>query len=301
MSRHSNAREQLAVLFLCAAVVPVQAAPAGKTNEAAISYITPTLDWNSKAPSDVLAERFLQEVVASDSLLFDRFSGPSSQLAWARRQNLVGYDVFEQVNSSGAKMFANLGLDSLRTAALEVLPFGRWQDYWQGRLANFITGTLGNPQEEHIDVTSVSYSAVRSSWERETEHAGIQWGFRPWRTSPYLYFLAHAGHMDGRPLITFEGRAGYTLFASTRIEARMSLQLPAGFRIAAGGALEPGKLGTRDTSSSHVGVTLERVMRSTSSLVPDSVFFLGVRSSVSGSSPNPRQENIILAGLSRPW
>ena len=44
-----------------------------------------------------------------------------------------------------------------------------------------------------------------------------------------VYLLAHAGRWDGRPLITFEGRAGYTLMGSTHIEGRLTLPLPASF------------------------------------------------------------------------
>src|SRR5207247_7665063 len=88
------------------------------------------------------------------------------------------------------------------------------------------------------------------------------WGFRPWRTSPYLYFLAHAGRLEGRPLITFEGRAGYTLLGSTKLEGRLAFQLPASFRIAAGGSVDPARNGARDTSATHVAVTLEPMFRS---------------------------------------
>ena len=198
-------------------------------------------------------------------------------------------------------MFATIGLDSLRTAAIAVLPVDWWEEYWERKLANFIVGSIGNPQEEHIEIRSLSYSAVRSSWERANENAGIQWGVRPWRTSPYLYFLAHAGRLDGRRLITFEGRAGYTLFGSaTRIEGRLTLQLPASFRIAGSGSFDPGRIGSGDPGATHFAVTLERVIGS-GGPNPEGVFYVGFRSGVNGNSSNPRQENLIVAGLSRRW
>ncbi len=111
---------------------------------------------------------------SSDSIVFDRLSSPSSRLGRERRQNRFGYASLDTFNSDGANTFATMGLDSLRTAAIEVLPFDRWQDSWLGRLAPLIAGTIGNPQEEHIEVTSISYSAIRSSWERENANGGIQ-------------------------------------------------------------------------------------------------------------------------------
>src|SRR5207253_605645 len=122
-------------------------------------------------------------------------------------------------NAAGANLFAKIGLDSLRTAAIEALPLEFWQDHWLGWLGDFINGTIGNPEEEQIRLDSISYSAVRASWESNNKNSGFQWGLRPWSRSPYLYLLAQAGHYDSRPLLAFETRAGYTLFGAPRIES----------------------------------------------------------------------------------
>src|SRR2546430_10455432 len=56
----------------------------------------------------------------------------------------------ERFNTAGASLFSKIGLDSLRTAAIEALPLDLWQDHWLGWLGNLITGTIGNPRsEEH--------------------------------------------------------------------------------------------------------------------------------------------------------
>ena len=282
------------------ASLPLRAGTTERTNEAALAYATPALLFEPAERGDVLLRRFLDEVTASDSIVFDRFTGPSSRLAWSRKQNQLGYASLKGFNADGAHMFATIGLDSLRTAALEVLPLDLWEDHWRGSLGDFITGTIGNPEEEHIGITSISFSAVRTSWERVNKDAGIQWGVRPWRTSPYLYFLAHAGHFDGGSLITLEGRAGYTMFGSTRIEGRLTLQLPASFRIAAAASMDPARIGSHDSGASHVGVTLEHVIR-TRGGNPDSVFYLGFQSGANRSLPNGPQENMVVAGLSRLW
>ena len=287
------------VLFWGVIALPLEA-QTSKTNQAAISYPSASVTFEPTERSEKLSERFLQEVVASDSIVFDRFTGPSSRLSWARRKDKLGYASLDQWNADGAKLFTTIATDSLRTAAIEALPLDNWQNYWEGRFAGFIAGTLGNPLEEHIEVASVSYSAVRSSWERENEKGGVQWGLRPWRTSPYVYLFAHAGHLDGKPLLTFEGRAGYTFFASTRLEGRLTLQLPASFRLAGGAGVDPGKLGTRDTSASFYGFSLERLVQ-VRDHIPAGIFYLGFRSGAYGGSSNQRHENMIVAGLSRPW
>jgi len=290
----------LALSLWCAASASLHAGTGGKTNEAILSYATSAITLERTERSEVFLDRFFEEVISSDSTVFDRYAGPSSRLGRARKQNTLGYASLDHFNAAGAGMFATIGLDSLRTAITEVLPLDRWQEQWQGRLAKLIAGTIGNPQEEHIELTSISYSAVRLSWERENEKAGIQWGFRPWRTNPHLYFLAHAGRLDGWPLITLEGRAGYGLLSSTRIEARLTLQLPASFQVAGGASVDPARIGSRDPGATHVAFTLERVVGARR-LNPAAVVYAGFRSGVNTVSSTPRPENMIVAGLSKYW
>jgi hypothetical protein len=284
---------------LGAVVFPLETEALEQTNRIAIKYLEAEVRLERPVPSETLFPRFFEEVVSSDSIVFDRFTGPASQLAWERKQYLLGYEVADRFNTHGANLFATIALDSLRTAAAAALPLDSWQESWERGIGSFLAGTVGNPEEEHVRLRSISYSAVRSSWERATESAGIQWGLRPWRTSPYLYFMAHAGRMEGKPLVTVEARAGYTLFGSTQIEGRLSLQLPGSFRIAGGGAVNPARLGVGDPEATRLSFTLERPLGSGRD--PRGVFFLGFRSGVNHTYSNARQENLLLAGLSRPW
>lgn len=289
------------VTFLMLTPLQIFAATAGKTNETALSYPPALIDLQEPLErSEQLKQRFLQEITTSDSIVFDRFTGPSSRLAWAWRQDTLGYQSIERWNNEGAHLFSTIAMDSLRTAATEALPLDLWEDDWEGRILNFIAGSVGNPIEERMDVTSISYSAVRSSWESMNEKGTVQWGLRPWRTSPYAYFFAHAGHLGGAPLFIFEGRAGYTLFGTTRLEARLTLRLPSSFRIAASGSTDPSKMGTQETRVTHFGVTLERVL-GPANRPPVAVLFLGFRSGVNAMTSDPSRESLLIAGLSRSW
>ena len=167
------------------------------------------------------------------------------------------------MNSRGAGMIAVMGTDSLRIAAVEALPLDSWQNDWANWMGHLIASAIGNPEEQHLGLVSGSYSAVRSSWESASTEARVQWGIRPWNTYPYIYILAHAGRFEGRPLLTLEARAGYRLFDAPRIEARLTTQLPASFRIAGGMAFDPSRIGERERGAPAFAATLEKVLRPT--------------------------------------
>jgi hypothetical protein len=283
--------------FLAASI---GAADSGDPTQFTVVY-DPKIPIESTERSEILVERFLQEVSTSDGVVFDRFLSPSSQLYWARKRESLGYGALDRLNSDGAGLFATIGMDSLRTAAAAALPFESWQDQWHGWFGDFISGTIGNPEEEHITLTSISYSAVRTYWETDDSSSGLHYGIRPWRTNPYVYVLTHAGHWEGRPLLTFEGRAGYALFGVPQIEGRVTLQLPSSFRFGGGIGINPARLSSNDPSAMHASITLERVLYSRE-LVPKGVFYLGFRlGSVSTPSSTTQQESLIVAGFAKSW
>jgi hypothetical protein len=303
MIRKSASSRKFLELFSlvgCLTFSSSHAASTSKTNDAVIEFVAPSINLESQNRSEILVDRFFQETVGSDSIVFDRITGPSSRLSWARKQDIHGYESIEQFNKQGQKMFVNIASDSLRTAATAALPLDLWEDRWKGWLAGLVNGAIGNPAEEHVEMTSISYSAVRSSWESSNERGGFKWGLRPWRTNPYLYFLAHAGRFENRPLITFEGRGGYSLFGSPKLQARVTLQLPSSFRLAGGASVDPFRLAANESGATHFGLTLERVWRSNNS-VPDSVFYIGFRSGRSDSSSDPLIDNQVLAGFAKRW
>lgn len=285
--------------FVCA-LASVCSTWAQDEEHAALSTVPPSVSLEYDEPSQIFVQRFLEEVIASDSLVFDRYTGPSSRLGRARIENRLGYGSFQRENSTGANLFAAIGMDSLRSASLAVLPLDFWQEHWQGWLADFIAGTVGNPEEERVRLNSIGYSATRASWESSAQSRGFTWGVRPWRTNPYVYFLIRAGHFQGQPLVTLEARAGYTLLGTTKLEGRLTLPLPASFRIAAGTSVDPSRLGLSDSSTPRVAVTLERVLRVRDG-APLSVLYVGFRSAINRSSSSPRQESLLVAGLSRSW
>lgn len=264
-----------------------------------LTYSGPFVLTENPNRMELLRETFLTEVLTSDDVAFDRFFGPASRMGWTRTSELFGYQSLDRFNAAGASMFAKIGLDSLRSAAIEALPLESWQDHWLGGLGDFINGTLGNPEEEHIQLSSLAYSAVRSSWETERRSARIQWGLRPWSDTPYLYFLVQAGHYESKPLLTLETRAGYTLFGASKLESRLALQLPASFRIAGSASAYPSRLNGGEPGASNFGLTLERFVGSR--LKPESLFYVGFRSGVRADAAGSRHENFIACGFIKRW
>ncbi len=280
--------------------VPLSVAAVDGTNEAAFTLPIPTLTLEP-AHSQVLVDRFFEEVSTTDSILFDRFTGPSARVGWLRREAPLGYASIDHMNKRAASMFTSIGMDSLRTAALDVLPLDQWEDHFDGFFTKLILGSLGNPEEEHLRITSIAYSDVRYSWESANRGAGLQWGIRPWSTTPYVYVLARAGHWNGQPLITFDGRAAYTLFGTARLEGRLTVPLPGRFRLAGGVSVEPSRIGSNDPDNMHTAVTLERVIRLRESSSPEALFYVGFRSGANWSQGVARHENLIVAGFSKRW
>jgi len=286
-------------LFSCAVVCPVAAANEGQTNGADLYYASPYLGIPITTESDAALDKLFREITSSssDDVVFDQMSTAGARLDWLHQQDRFGYGSLQSLNSEGARLFGRIGLDSLREVAVGALPLEMWQDHWEGWFGNFLAGTIGNPEEEHVRYTSASYSAVRTTWERGNDDAGLQWGIRPWRTSPYVYVLAKAGHYDGRSLIMAEGRAGYTMFGSSKIEGRVALALPASFQLAAAAAWDPART-SYGGGGTHFAATLERLIGN-SSLQQTTLFFVGFRSGY--RSDYQRTENVLLAGFTRRW
>src|SRR5262245_60624414 len=99
---------ELYSLLGCLIACSSYAASTSKTNQAIIEFVPPSISWESDNRSELLVDRFLQEAVDSDGIVFDRITGPSSRLSWARKQDLRGYESIEQFNTQGQKMFVNI-------------------------------------------------------------------------------------------------------------------------------------------------------------------------------------------------
>ena len=291
-------RPILTFFFFYAVAISVGAANESQTNEADLYYASPYLGISVPDESHSTVERLFREITSSDDVVFDRLSTVAARLDRINQQDRLGYGSREGLNAAGARLFGRIGLDSLRSFVAGALPLEMWQDSWEGWFGNFLAGTIGNPEEEHLRSTSISYSAVRTTWERGNDDAGIQWGIRPWQTSPYVYVLAKAGHYEGRSLIMAEGRAGYTMLGSSKIEGRVALALPASFQLSAGAALDPARMNS--DGGTHFAATLERVIGSRG-FQQTTLFFIGFRSGYRMGSENQRGENVFIAGFSRSW
>ncbi|HSU53113.1 MAG TPA: hypothetical protein VLT36_03555 [Candidatus Dormibacteraeota bacterium] len=280
----------------------LSASPTAVTNDALLLYELPRAMENSPY-GNAIRETAFQERLRTEVLIFDELSSPSAQVGLARRQSRLGYASLDRLNRKGASIFKGAALDTLRTVAVETLPLEMWEDHWTSWLANSVIGTIGNPEEERMNLMSISYSAVTSLWEDENNTGPVLWGVRPWRTNPYIYFFARVGHFEGRPLATFEGRAGYEFFGTGKVEARVSLALPAGFTLATAFAFNPASRGMYFSDVNAASVTLQHLV-GYHSFARNTLFYLGFRSGMARPTANRatgRGENLLVAGLARAW
>ena len=100
----SQSALRFALISLILGSKPFSASATGDTNQAALAFPPPVVDFDVPAPrSDTFIRRFFEEVASSDSTVFDRFAGPAPKLDWTRKQDRHGYDLFDRWNSSGAR------------------------------------------------------------------------------------------------------------------------------------------------------------------------------------------------------
>jgi hypothetical protein len=108
------------------------------------------------------------------------------------------------------------------------------------------------------------------------------------------------GHFAGGTLLTFEGRAGYALLGAAKVEGRLTLRLPASFRLAGAASFDPALITTHDPDGRHVSATLERVLGGKGRF-PNTVCYLGYRLGVNTETAIARQENLVVAGVAASW
>lgn len=200
-------------------------------------------------------ERFDQELIRNRGVIADAF-GPPSYLEWTRRLNRERYGIHDHFNSLGAGATSHLIGYSVRETAMAILPIEEWKSF--GRL---LLGSVGNTAEERTDATSASFSEADQSWRQQLyQNRVIQYGVRPWRRDPYAYFATRVGHWGGPedlPVFVFEGRVGYTLFRSSKVEGRLILPLPHRFQVVGGIATDVSRLTSDHTNPTVMSARLE--------------------------------------------
>ena len=136
---------------------------------------------------------------------------------------------------------------------LELLPWDGGRTF----AAGLLEGSFGNTAEKEVGDLSPTYSASESWWHRASTGGAVRYGIRP-RTEPYAYAGCEAGHFDGRPALSLEGRVRYLPFYRIQTSLAATVALPARCQLSLAALCEP----TRLARTASTSVRLQHVVGS---------------------------------------
>jgi hypothetical protein len=197
-------------------------------------------------PGEAFLERFTVEFDRRiDEQFADRLH-PFNVMSWNIELANNDSDYFRGRAASAARnALSKSVVYSVREAAVD-LPILSWLKERQGVLADFLRNSVDSSEEEAVAPLELSYRLVeRSWWQRLSENGHLQYGIRPFRTSPYAFLSTGIRDKD-RLFLLGHVRYHYRPFAEHRFEVALSLPLDHGFAIDVGTSYQFGGRGEEE-------------------------------------------------------
>lgn len=167
------------------------------------------------------------------------------------------YDRFDYFNMKGTDLFRDIISDTAKESAVDILPLEVWEN---GPVATFFTklfaGSVGNTDEERLD--PVSEVPTVSELTLEDEHApSIEYGYRVFRTEPYLYLQNRWGWMHKKHLLITEVKFASLLdnldqIGIMNIRGLASLYVVDDIRLVGGASFYPTELSSDRWSPTYI-------------------------------------------------
>lgn len=236
-------------------------------------------------PGGAFLERFTVEFDRRiDEQFADRFH-PFTVMNWSIDLANNSSDHFREHAASAARNALSKSLVySVREAAVD-LPILAWLKERQGVLADFLRNSVDSVGEEAVAPLELSYRLVeRSWWQRLSQSGHLQYGVRPFRTSPYA-FLSTGIRDNDRLFLLGHVRYHYRNFAEHRFEVALSLPLDHGFAIDVGTSYQ---FGGHDEEEERLVVKLFKEFKR------GGILHVGL-------GLEARQRPAFLAGIALPW
>ncbi|MBI3849173.1 MAG: hypothetical protein HY298_02615 [Verrucomicrobia bacterium] len=146
----------------------------------------------------------------------------------------------ERIPDAARHSLSRAVVDSFRETVLE-LPFMVWLKDHQTFVTDLLLNSLGNVHEEAVSPLDPSYRAAeRSWWQQLSASRSVNYGVRPFRTSPYA-FVSMAFKDGDRVFLLANARYYYHLFAEQRVELALSVPLTHGISFDVGTSYEFGQ------------------------------------------------------------
>jgi hypothetical protein len=118
--------------------------------------------------------------------------------------------------------------------AIADTPFLIWLENRQGFLGTLIRGTIADVDEEELEPVGVSYIVAEQSWGRKVvRNGGLEYGVRPYNTSPYAYLSWKLGPRN-KPIVLGDVRYYYQDLSGHRFETIVSAPISHGFALTSG-------------------------------------------------------------------
>jgi hypothetical protein len=148
-------------------------------------------------------------------------------------------DNFRDRASSRARGAFTHTLEYSGREAVVELPVMVWLDEHGSWIADLLRGSIGNVNEENAGPMDISHDSVQQSWWRNEASRGLEYGIRPFRTSPYAY-LSEAIRDGERTILLAHVRYYYDLFEHHRAEVGFSVPLDFGMTLDVGNSYQFG-------------------------------------------------------------
>ncbi|HKS38802.1 MAG TPA: hypothetical protein VJW76_16525 [Verrucomicrobiae bacterium] len=267
------------MLACAAAVVIVEAQAADQRIVLQHNNFTTPIE---SPPGEAFLERFTLEFDRRiDEQFTDRFH-PFTVMNWSIDLANNHSDHFRERAASAARnALSKSVVYSVREAAVD-LPILAWLKERQGVLADFLRNSVDSVGEEAVAPLELSYRPVeRSWWQTLSQNGHLQYGMRPFRTSPYAFLSAGIKDHD-RVFLLGHVRYHYRPFSEHRFEVALSVPLDHGFAIDVGTSYQ---FGGRDEEERLVVKLFKEFKRG-------GILHVGLEA---------RQHPAFLAGIALPW
>jgi hypothetical protein len=281
----------------------VQNTIASETNTNVPLALHADVQLTQKNPSPRVLEQYSDELIFTSRIYYDRFRYPSL-LGWVIRSNRERYDIHDSYSSIGQSTVKDMLVTAARETFVDRTPFNEWEqsvnewgrdeEYNPAQLVRFsawiIRSSVGNTEEHDMEAVSAqpSYHTLRYlksfKWQSDEGFWDTEYGWRPFRDKPYVYFNNNFGHFKNKPFIRNEIRCyGYLRpndFGLIKAEGQATITTGDTSQVVIGGKMYPSAM----SSNRH---------KPSASIRLESLLFKGVGSVGATTSPDENFYSIV--------
>lgn len=227
------------IIRICFNLLALVATTAGAATNVVMQaeYRFPTITLDT-TPVDSLTtlERFESSFQQNTERIFtDRFH-PLLTMQWNLNAASLSVAEFRSQPTDAARKALTRSVATSARAAVIDLPIVMWLEGRKGFFVDLLKNSVEASTEAAVDPLDPSYRAVdKAWWQRLADSKSLNYGLRPFRTSPYAFVSASIRNGDALLLMTHV-RYHYSNFAEHQFELAVSMPLSPGLALELGTA-----------------------------------------------------------------